>query len=191
MKKRRLIVGFTGASGAPFAVELLRALYAQPDIESHVIVSSGFMRTLPTEARVTFKELAQFADMLYENTDIGAAPASGTFRTEGMIVAPCSMKTLAGIACGYSDNLLLRAADVTIKERRRLLLAVRETPLSPIHLRNMLALAELGVSIMPPMLSYYNKPVTAEDMTRQFVGRMLDAFDIELSGFKRWNGVEP
>ena len=188
MKKRRLIVGFTGASGAPFAVELL---YAQPDIESHVIVSSGFMRTLPTEARVTFKELAQFADMLYENTDIGAAPASGTFRTEGMIVAPCSMKTLAGIACGYSDNLLLRAADVTIKERRRLLLAVRETPLSPIHLRNMLALAELGVSIMPPMLSYYNKPVTAEDMTRQFVGRMLDAFDIELSGFKRWNGVEP
>ena len=117
---------------------------------------------------------------------MAASVSSGTFRTEGMIIVPCSMKTVAGIACGYSDNLILRAADVTLKERRKLVLLAREAPLSGIHLRNMLTLSQMGASILPPMLTYYNNPQTVEDMTRHIVGKALSAFDLELPGFQRW-----
>ena len=118
--------------------------------------------------------------------NIGASIASGTYRTEGMIIVPCSMKTLAGIHSGYSDNLLLRAADVTIKERRKLVLVARETPFSHIHLRNMTELAQMGAIILPPMLTYYNLPVTIQDMTNHIAGKVLDIFGIELEGFNRW-----
>lgn len=126
--------------------------------------------------------------MVYDINDISAAPASGTFRTIGMIIVPCSMKTAAGICYGYSDNLLLRAADVTIKERRKLVLVARECPLSTIHLRNMLVLSQMGVEIVPPMLSYYNHPKKLEDCTNHIVGKILDRFDIDSPYFKRWEG---
>jgi len=127
------------------------------------------------------------ADVVYENDDLGASIASGTFETDGMIIVPCSMKTVAGIACGYTDNLLLRAADVMLKEQRKLVLAVRETPFSPIHLENMLKLSRIpGVSILPLMLTYYNHPATIEDMERHIVGKLLQRFGIEAEGFRRW-----
>ena len=126
------------------------------------------------------------AHKVYDIKDIGASIASGTYKTEGMIVVPCSMKTVSGIACGYSDNLLLRAADVTIKERRNLVVVARECPFSQIHLKNMLYLAELGAIIMPPMVTYYNNPVSFDDMNRHIIGKILDRFGIEISGFNRW-----
>lgn len=184
--KKRIIIGLSGASGSPLAVEILKELRHFPDWESHVVMTYGFEQTLLTETKVSVAELCQLADIVYENSNIGASIASGTFKTEGMVVVPCSMKTLAGVANGYSDNLLLRAADVTIKERRKLVLVTRESPLSPIHLRNMLTLSELGVVIMPPMLTYYNQPREVAEMARHIVGKILSEFGVEISGFKRW-----
>ncbi|MDR2820899.1 MAG: UbiX family flavin prenyltransferase, partial [Desulfovibrio sp.] len=132
------------------------------------------------------EDILSLADRAYDNHELGAAIASGSFNTSGMIVAPCSMKTLAGIAHGYSDNLLLRAADVCLKERRRLVLAVRECPLSAIHLRNMLTLSKMGAVILPPVLTYYNNPRSVEDMTLHIAGKILDMFELDLPGFNRW-----
>ncbi len=147
---------------------------------------SGQSSTAAQPAGIMDKMRA-LADVVYENGDLGASIASGTFETEGMIIVPCSMKTVAGIACGYTDNLLLRAADVMLKEQKKLVLAVRETPLSPIHLENMLKLSRIpGVSILPLMLTYYNHPVTIEDMERHIVGKLLQRFGIEAEGFCRW-----
>lgn len=147
---------------------------------------SGQSSTAAQPAGIIDKMRA-LADVVYENGDLGASIASGTFETEGMIIVPCSMKTVAGIACGYTDNLLLRAADVMLKEQKKLVLAVRETPLSPIHLENMLKLSRIpGVSILPLMLTYYNHPVTIEDMERHIVGKLLQRFGIEAEGFCRW-----
>ena len=130
--------------------------------------------------------LAALATRCHPPGDLGALIASGTFKTRGMVVVPASMKTVAGIATGYADNLLLRAADVTLKERRRLVLVPREAPLSSIHLRNLLTLSDLGAVILPPVLTFYNQPASVEDMTRHIVGRILDVFDLELPGFRRW-----
>lgn len=188
MQKERIIVGISGASGAPIAVELLRALQKIDTLEAHLIITNGGERTLSHETKIDLQQLYQLADVVYDKSDIGAGPASGSFKNSGMIVVPCSMKTVAGIASGYSDNLLLRAADVTLKEGRRLVLVTRECPLSPIHLRNMHELSQMGAVILPPVLSYYNHPKTIEDATRHIVGKILDSFGIDYEYFKRWEG---
>jgi len=189
-QKKRLTVGVSGASGSVLALELLKALTSLPDWETHLVISKGGARTLEHETCITESELADHATRVYGSEDIGANIASGTFVTEGMVIVPCSMKTVAGVCTGYSDNLLLRAADVTLKERRKLVMVTRETPLSPIHLRNMLALAEMGVVVMPPMLTYYNHPQSIADMTHHIVGKILHEFGVEGKGFKRWGSVD-
>lgn len=185
--KNRIVVGISGASGLPLAVCLLKELQKQPEIETHLIYTKGAELTAKCECKCSMEEIRALADVCYDNENTGASVASGTFPTRGMIVLPCSMKTLSGIAHGFSENLLLRAADVTVKEQRKLVLAVRETPLSPIHLDNMLLLSRLSnVYIMPPVLTYYNDPVTVEDMERHIVGKILQRFDIEMKGFRTW-----
>ncbi len=185
-EKKRLVVGVSGASGAGLAVNLLEVLRGEEDWESHLVVSGGAERTLRHELNMSLDDLARLADTVYPLDDIGAAIASGTFRSEGMAIVPCSMKTLAGVAHGYSDNLLLRAADVIMKERRKLVLMTRETPLSLIHLQNMTTLASFGAVILPPMLTYYNRPRTLQDMNDHMVGKVLSEFGLEHPRFKRW-----
>ncbi len=184
---KRLIIGISGASGIPIAVSVLHALRELPDWTSCLVISKGGEKTIELESDYTVEEISALADELYDNTNVGASIASGTYRTEGMIVIPCSMKTVSGIANGYSDTLLLRAADVVIKERRKLLLVARETPLSTIHLRNMLSLSQMGVIIMPPMQTYYNRPETVQDMADHMTGKILDVFGIDYHRFRRWN----
>ena len=186
MQKKRLIVGISGASGMPVAVALLEAMRKFPDWETHLILSRGAERTLSYETDLTPDAMRALAEYSHDCEDAGAVVASGTFRTEGMVVVPCSMKSLAGIACGYADNLLLRAADVCLKERRPLVLAVRETPLHAVHLANMRRLAQMGVVIMPLMMSFYSRPRSLEDMTRHMAGKILDVFGLEAPGFTRW-----
>ncbi|MBP2656662.1 MAG: aromatic acid decarboxylase [Firmicutes bacterium] len=176
----------SGASGIPIAVGLLKEMKKRPDWETHLVITNGAQKTIEQETSLSGMEIEALATKCYSLNDIGASIASGTFRTEGMVVVPCSMKTVSGIANGFSQNLLLRAADVTIKEGRKLVLVARETPLSPIHLGNMLTLARHGVRILPPMLTYYNKPASIDDMTRHIVGKITDAFQIETTGFQRW-----
>ena len=184
--KKRLVIGLSGASGAPLGIELLRGMQYFPDWETHLVYSSSFVKTLAYESSLSLEDVCHLADQVYPLDDVAASVSSGTFRTEGMVIIPCSMKTLAGIACGYSDNLLLRAADVTLKERRKLVLVTRETPLSQIHLRNMLSLTQTGAVILPPMLTYYNNPQTIEDMTRHIVGKVMAEFGLEHHKFHRW-----
>lgn len=186
--RERLVVGISGASGAILGVELLKALRSCGQYEVHLVISEGGRRTILDETSYSVEEVCALADVFHDFHDIGATIASGSFRTAGMAIMPCSMKTLAGIASGYSDNLELRAADVALKEGRKLVLVVRETPLNRIHLRNMLALSEMGAVILPPMLTYYNAPQTVEDMTRHVVGKVLDQFGVNHPGFRRWEG---
>lgn len=181
----RLIVGISGASGAPLAVELLRAL-RQTALETHLIITPGGWRTISEETGMTAEQVCALADAVHDVDDVGAPPASGSWQTLGMVVVPCSMKTLAGIHSGYSENLLLRAADVTLKERRRLVLVPRECPLSPIHLRNQYELSLMGAVILPPVLSYYNHPESIGDMARHLVGKILDQFGVSYDGYRRW-----
>lgn len=187
MNRERLIVGVSGASGAPLAAEVLRLLKSTR-YESHLILTRGAEATIPAETGMSIEAFKALADVVYDNANIGAGPASGSFRTAGMIVVPCSMKTAAGICCGYSDNLLLRAADVTLKERRRLVLVARETPLGTIHLRNLYELSQMGAVILPPMLNYYCGAKTLEEMTRQVASRALDQFDCAGDALARWEG---
>ena len=186
MAEKRLIVGVSGASGAPLAVALLKAL-KETDIQAHAVITRGGALTLKQECAL--ESLAEFADVVYDNRDIGAGPASGSFKTMGMVVIPCSMKTVAGIYSGYSDNLLLRAADVTLKEQRKLVLVARETPFSAIHLRNLYELSRIGAVILPPMLSYYHKPESIEEMSHHVVCKVLDQFGIEIPNYRRWEGM--
>jgi len=188
MVHRPLIVGVSGASGVPVAVEVLRGLKRSP-YESHLILTRSAELTIPSETGMSVEAFKSLADVVYDNQSIGARPASGSFFTAGMLVVPCSMKTVAGIHSGYSDNLLLRAADVTLKERRRLVLAVRESPLSAIHLRNLYELSQAGAVIQPLMLNYYCRPNSLEDMTRQVAGRLLDQFSCEDNTLRRWEGL--
>jgi polyprenyl P-hydroxybenzoate/phenylacrylic acid decarboxylase-like protein len=181
----------SGASGAILGVELLKALRAFPAWESHLVISGGARRTIEHETGMAVAEVEALATRSYPLEDIGASIASGTFKTQGMVIVPCSMKTLAGVATGYSDNLLLRAADVTLKERRNLVLVARETPLSPLHLRNMQAASDLGAILLPPVLTFYNHPFAIEDMTRHIVGKILDIFGLEMPRFQRWGESEP
>lgn len=186
---KRLVIGMSGASGAPLTVELLRQLHDRhPEVEIHLIVTHGGELTLAQETDVSMAQLQSLASVIHSNSSIGAGPASGSFKTMGMIVVPCSMKTVAGIVSGYSDNLLLRAADVTLKERRKLVLVAREAPLSTIHLRNLYDASQLGAVILPPMLTYYNHPASLEDCTRYTVNRILSQFDLD-QGSYQWEGM--
>lgn len=185
----RIIVGVSGATGMPLALALLEQLKQQSNIETHLVYTKGAKLTYEQEMKGGISELESLADVVHDNDNIGASIASGSFKTEGMIVVPCSMKTVAGIHSGYSDNLLLRAADVVLKERRKLVLVARECPLSTIHLRNMYELSQMGVVILPPMLSYYQQPESVADCTNHVVGKILDQFGIETTNFRRWNGL--
>lgn len=187
----RIVIGISGASGAPIAVELLKALKeTAPGIERHLIVTRGGEMTIASETALSLDEVRSLADVTHAADALSASVASGSFRTMGMAVVPCSMKTAAGIALGFSDNLLLRAADVTLKERRKLVLVARECPLGTVHLRNLTALSELGAVILPPVLSYYNHPESILDATRHVVGKIMDCFGLEYDRFIRWEGTE-
>ena len=188
--KKRLVVGISGASGAIIGVELLRALKMQTDWESHLVISEGGVRTIGYETPYSVAEVEALATETHQLDDIGGKIASGSFKAQGMVIAPCSMKTLAAIAGGFAQNLLLRAADVTLKEHRKLVLVARESPLSQIHLHNMNVVANCGAIILPPMLTFYNHPRNIEDMVRHIVGKILDVFDMDMDGFKRWDGMD-
>lgn len=187
---KRLVIAVSGASGAPLAVELLKQLCTyHPEIETHLVVTRSGEMTLRQETGMALDELRTLATVSHDNDSIGAAIASGSFKTTGMIVAPCSMKTVAGIVSGYSDNLLLRAADVCLKERRKLVLVARESPLSTVHLRNLYEASKLGAVILPPMPAYYCRPRTIEDCIRQTVSRTLAQFDLDEDGYQ-WEGMD-
>ncbi|MCC7325786.1 MAG: UbiX family flavin prenyltransferase [Burkholderiales bacterium] len=185
--RKRLIVGITGATGAIFGVRLLQALQAAA-VESHLVISKWGLQTLEHETSYTGQQVRNLAAVCHEQGNMGASVSSGSFLTEGMVIAPCSVRTLAAIAHGTGDHLVHRAADVILKERRRLVLLVRETPLSEVHIENMLKLARMGVTIMPPMPAFYNHPQSLDDMVDHIVARMLDQFGIEADFAKRWNG---
>ena len=181
---QRLIVAISGASGAVYGVTALRAL-RRCRIESHLVVSKAAALSLTAELDMTLSDIQALADVSYKPADIGAAIASGSFRTLGMLVAPCSVKTLGEIATGVTASLISRAADVCLKERRRVVLMVRESPLHLGHLRSMAAVTEMGAIVAPPMPAFYTRPQTLDDMVEQTIGRALDLFDID-AGFKRW-----
>lgn len=185
----RLIVGITGATGAIYGIRLLEALRDKA-VETHLVLSSWGARTVELETRYSVAEVKALATRWYSPEDLAAPISSGSFVVDGMVIAPCSMKTLAGVVHGYSDNLIVRAADVTIKEQRPLVLVARETPLSPIHLKNMLDLARLGVTIMPPMPAFYCKPQSVDDVVNHLVGKILDRFGIMHDLFVRWGSHE-
>jgi flavin prenyltransferase len=187
MEMRRIVVGITGATGAIFGVRLLQALRAA-DVETHLVLSKWGMQTVEHETGITAPELNALASVVHGSGNMAATISSGSFRTEGMVVAPCTMKTLGAIAQGYGDNLVQRAADVVLKERRKLVLVARETPLSEIHLENMLKLSRMGVTILPPMPAFYNKPQSIDDIVDHIVARVLDQFDIDADFAKRWDG---
>ena len=183
----RVIVGLTGATGAIYAVRLLERL-REMEVETHLVISRWGARTLAHETPHTREYVESLATTVYPPGDMGAAISSGSFQTAGMLIVPCSAKTLAAIAHGFGDNLIHRAADVILKERRRLVLAIRETPLSDIHLENMLKLSRMGAVILPPMPAFYTHPRTIDDLVDHTVARMLDSFGIDVPGAVRWAG---
>lgn len=188
--KKRIIIAATGASGSPLLIQCLKLIKEDGRFESCLIMSDGAKLTLGHETKKTVEEICALVDETFEFMEIGAKPASGSFKTEGMLIVPCSMKTLAGIHGGYADNLILRAADVTLKEQRTLVLAARETPLSAIHLRNMHELSMIpGVRIIPPMLTYYIRPESIDEMTYHSAAKLVEPFGIEAPDYKRWEGI--
>ena len=187
-KKRRILIGISGASGAVYGIEMIKALKAL-EIETHLVVSKAAEMTIAYETDLTPKAVKAMADVTYSVGDLGAACSSGSFAMEGMVIAPCSMKTLAEIATGVTSSLLTRSADVVLKERRRLVLMVRETPLTNVHLRNMLTVSEMGGIIAPPVPAHYIRPQSVEDLVNHSVGRVLDLFDIDTGQLKRWTGT--
>lgn len=188
-RPKRIIVAMTGASGAPLGVHLLQTLRDIPGVETHLIVSRWARATIELETPHSVKDVQSWADVVHSDGDQAATISSGSFRTDGMIITPCSMKTLAGIRTGYADGLIGRAADVIMKERRPLILVTRETPLSEIHLDNMLALSRMGAVIMPPMPAFYNVPHTLDDVVSHITSRTLDQLDIDTSYTQRWSGI--
>ena len=188
IKPARLIVGITGATGTIFGVRLLQMLHGS-GVETHLVLSKWATRTLVHETPHTVKEVQALATQSYGVTDQGAAISSGSFVTLGMVIAPCSMRTLAAIAHGLGDNLIHRAADVILKERRKLVLVVRESPFSEIHLENMLKLSRMGVVILPPVPAFYNNPQNLDDMVNHITMRVIDQFDIHLDVMNRSDGV--
>lgn len=186
---RRLLVAITGASGAVYGLRLLQVLSAMPDVQIHAVVSDAGWLTLRHELDVDADALRPLVHTLHDAAQLGAGPASGSFRCSGMVVAPCSMRTLAAIAHGLSDNLVTRAADVMLKERRRLVLMTRETPLHLGHLRNMTAVTEMGAIVCPPMPAFYLRPKTLDDLVDASVARVLDLLDVPHTLSQRWEGL--
>jgi flavin prenyltransferase len=187
-RSTRLIVGITGATGTIFGVRLLQMLHGS-GVETHLVMSKWAARTLTHETTHSIKDVQQLATSNYAINDQGAAISSGSFVTLGMVIAPCSMRTLAAIAHGLGDNLIHRAADVVLKEKRKLVLVVRESPFNEIHLENMLKLARMGVVILPPVPAFYNNPQSLDDMINHITMRVIDQFDIHLDVMNRWDGV--
>ncbi|MBV9919101.1 MAG: UbiX family flavin prenyltransferase [Solirubrobacterales bacterium] len=187
---KQLIIGISGASGAVYGIRLLEVLRGVADVETHLVLSTAARQTIKLETDRSVEQVNALADHVYRAGDIAAAISSGSFRTDGMIVAPCSIRTLSGIATSFSDNLLMRAADVTLKERRKLVLLVREAPLHLGHLRLLVQVAELGAVVMPPVPAFYQRPRTLGDIVDQTVNRTLDLVNVELSDdlFLRWRG---
>ncbi len=189
MSRRRIVVGISGSSGVIYGIRLLKALSWNPDVETHVAITPAAKRAIVEETDLTVAEVEGLADTVYPVADIGAAIASGSFRTDGMVVIPCSIKTLSAIANCYADNLLTRAADVTLKEGRRLVLVVRETPLHLGHLRLMETVTEAGGMILPPVPAFYNQPQTIEDLVDHTIGRVLDRFGLDHTLVREWRGT--
>ena len=183
---KRIIIGITGASGVIYGIEILKELTKKKDLETHLIISDSGKKNITLETDFSVKDVESLADMVYHNDDLTAPPASGSFVTCGMIVAPCTIKTLSGIAHSYSENLLVRAADVTLKEKRKLALLVRETPLHKGHLNLMTMAIDMGAHILPPIPSFYHHPKSIEDIIQQTIGKVFDYFGIEHNLFKRW-----
>lgn len=182
---RRIIIGISGASGVIYGIELLRLL-AEQDVETHLIVSEAGKRNMEIETRYKVADVEKMAHYTYDNKDVSASLASGSYLTEGMVVAPCTIKTLSGIANSYTNNLLIRAADVTLKEKRKLVLVVRETPLHVGHLRLMTMAADMGAHILPPVPSFYHKPESIEDIIHQTIGKIFDYLGIQHDLYRRW-----
>jgi 4-hydroxy-3-polyprenylbenzoate decarboxylase len=179
----------TGATGAPLGVSLLLALREMPGVETHLVLSKWAKTTIELETPYSVRDVLALADYCHNPADQSATISSGSFRTDGMIIIPCSMKTLAGIRAGYAEGLVGRAADVVLKEGRKLVLVPREMPLSTIHLENMLALSRMGVAMVPPMPAFYNHPQTVDDITQHIVARVLDQFGLEHPNARRWQGL--
>ncbi len=183
---KRIIIAITGATGVIYGIRLLQTFQEIEDIEAHLVISKPGMQTLAYETEWRVKDLQQLADRVYSNNDIGAAISSGSFQTSGMIIAPCSMNTLASISQGICDKLIPRAADVMLKERRRLVLMVRETPLHYGHLKNMLLVTQMGAIVAPPVPAFYHQPQSVNDIVDHSIGRILDLFYIEHDLVSRW-----
>jgi 4-hydroxy-3-polyprenylbenzoate decarboxylase len=181
-----LVVGITGASGAIYGIRLLEVLSANKEVETHLVISGAGEKIIEHEIEWKLDEVKALADCCYDVGDIGARISSGSFKRNGIVIAPCSMKTLAAIACSYADNLITRSADVALKEKKNLVLLARETPL---HLRNMVKVAEMGAIVFPPVPAFYHKPQTIRDLIDHTVGRVLDLFGIEHDLFPRWSGL--
>lgn len=189
-RPRRLVIAITGATGAVYGVRLLQHLQANPAVETHLVISDAANLTLHEEVGMQRRQVEALADVVHRNRDVGAAIASGSFQSDGMIIAPCSMKTLAAVALGLSDNLIARAADVVLKERRRLVLMVRETPFNLAHLRNMTAVTEMGGIVFPPLPSFYQHPASIDEMVDHSVARVLDLVGVEHALAPRWAGMK-
>jgi 4-hydroxy-3-polyprenylbenzoate decarboxylase len=186
---RKLIVGVSGASGSVYAIAALRALRAVEDVETHLVLSQQARQTIALETDSTAEEVEQLADVVHRDGDLAASISSGSFKTDGMLVIPCSMRTASAIAYSFNANLLVRAADVCLKEKRRVVLVARETPLHLGHLRTLAQLAELGAVILPPVPGMYARPKTVEDIVAHTVGKALDQFGIDAKLFTRWSGA--
>ena len=189
MQKKRIVVGVTGATGSVYAQRFLQQLQLAEVVETHLVISASAALTISAELGGSTKDFEQYADTVHSNKNIGASIASGSYKVDAMIILPCSMKTLASIATGVSDNLISRTADVTLKERRRLILMTRETPLSLIHLRNMLTVTEAGGIIFPPVPAFYASLASIEEMVDQTVARLLDLLGLEAPSIRRWQGI--
>ncbi|MBI3918526.1 MAG: UbiX family flavin prenyltransferase [Betaproteobacteria bacterium] len=189
-RKKRLIVAMTGATGSIYGLRLLESLRALGGWETHLIVSDAGMLNVWQEYHLARKDIQKLADVVHNVRDVGASIASGSFITAGMVVAPCSMKTLAAVAHAFADNLITRAADVVLKERRRLVLITREAPLNLAHIRNMAAVTEMGGVIFPPVPAFYSRAKTIDDLVNHTVGRVLDLFGVEHEAIKRWQGMK-
>lgn len=188
--QRRIVVAITGATGATYGVQLLKRLGATAGVETHLVMSDAASLTLHQELGLQRRDAEALAHVVHRNRDVGAAIASGSFQVDGMVIAPCSMKTLAAVAHGFSDNLVTRAADVILKERRRLVLMVRETPFNLAHLRNMTAVTEMGGIVFPPLPAFYHRPATIADMVEHTIDRVVDLLGIENAQAARWGGMK-
>lgn len=186
----RLIIGISGASGVVLGYHMLKALKSYPEVETHLVISKGARVTFGLETDMKIEDVEALADVVHSNKNLAASISSGSFKTDGMIVIPCSMKTLAGIATGYTDNLLIRAADVCLKENRKVVLVPREMPLGKIHMRNLKEVSDLGCVIIPPMLTFYNNSLTIEEQINHIIGKILMQFGLDHKKFRAWEGCE-